>query len=179
MTGSLGRNMRVVAPVFVLLMVSGADRLEAGSTTDQQSPQGVRIAEVAVANAPVHTERARAAETPDPVSPLPSRAPHDGVKADLFRGHRWYVPPAPSTVRRTVAPVRREATAPPLPYKLLGIYEQAGSEPLYLLVNNDRIFEAAIGDTLEETYRVDGVSNGQLMLTYLPLQKSQGIRLGD
>ncbi len=110
---------------------------------------------------------------------LPQREPHKGVDEDMFKGHNWYTPPPPPPRRPATKPVRRKPVAPPLPFKLLGTFEQAGSPTLYFLVKEDRIYDATIGDTLESTYRVDRVSNGQLMFTYLPLKTSQGLRLGE
>jgi hypothetical protein len=34
-----------------------------------------------------------------------------------------------------------------------------------------------VGDVIESTYSVDGVRDGQLMLTYLPLKTSQSLPL--
>jgi hypothetical protein len=124
------------------------------------------------------TESVVIAEAKDSV--FPRREPHAGVQENLFAGHNWYTPPpAPPPVRRPTRPVKREPVAPALPYTLLGIYEQEGSQPLYLLVRDDRVLEVSIGDTLDGTYSVDGVVENQLMLTYLPLNTSQGIRLGE
>ncbi len=109
---------------------------------------------------------------------LPVRSPHAGNNDNLFSGHSWYTPPPAPPVRR-VAPVKRGPTAPPLPYKLLGTYEQGDDDTLYLLTKGDRVYDVAVGDTLDNTYSVDGVMNGQLMFTYLPLNTSQGLRLGE
>ena len=110
---------------------------------------------------------------------LPKRAPHDGVSEDLFRGHSWYTPPPPPPKRERVAPVVRKPVAPPLPYKLLGSYEELGSPTIFYLVKGDRIYDVVVGDKIDGTYSIDSVSNGQLMFTYLPLNASQGLRLGD
>jgi len=82
-------------------------------------------------------------------------------------------------VRKAPPPAPRVPTAPAFPYKLLGSYEQRGSDTLYFLVKDDRVYDVTIGDTLDGTYSVDGVTNGQLMFTYLPLNTSQGLRLGE
>jgi hypothetical protein len=110
---------------------------------------------------------------------LPRREPHGGVDENMFDSHRWYTPPPPPQKRMVAKPPERKPVAPPLPFELLGTFEQAGSPTVYFLVRGDRIFEVAPGDTLEGTYSVDGISNGQLMFTYLPLSTSQGLRLGE
>jgi hypothetical protein len=109
---------------------------------------------------------------------LPVRVARAGKYDNLFSGHSWYTPPPPPPVRDAPPPVRYEPTAPQLPYKLLGTYEQAG-ETLYFLVKGDRVYDVTIGAVLDDTYSVDGVTDGQLMFTYLPLQTSQGLRLGE
>jgi hypothetical protein len=169
--------LRVLAPASVVLLVSGAS-----SEQVQPIPETpvASFEELGALQPTVQRRTARTQPTLKPESLLPERPAHAGVQENLFAGHQWYRPPPPRpTSQRVVAPVRREPTAPTMPYELLGVYEQAGNEPLYLLVRNDRIYEVSIGDTLEDTYSVDGVSNGQLMLTYLPLKTSQGIRLGE
>ncbi len=110
---------------------------------------------------------------------LPARPRHTGGNADLFNKQSWYTPPppAPQVKRKTRMVARSTPTAPPLPYTLMGSYEQE-DKTLYFLVKGDRVFDAKEGDVLEGTYRVDGVSNGQLKFTYLPLDISQEIRLG-
>ena len=131
------------------------------------------------------------ADTEEPVTPpqtaefvgdqdiLPSRAPHAGVNANLFRGHSWYTPPPAPVSRPRPAPVERKPVAPPLPFELLGSYEQDGSPTTFYLVKGDRVYDVIVGDTLDDTYTVDSVSGGKLMFTYLPLKTSQGLRLGE
>ncbi len=110
---------------------------------------------------------------------LPVRDAHGGVATDLFAGHSWYTPPPPPPIRARAAPVVREPTAPPLPFSYIGRYEQDGVQTLFYLVKGDRVYDVKVGDVIDDTYTVDRISNGQLMFTYLPLNSSQGLRLGD
>ena len=112
-------------------------------------------------------------------SPLPERSAYTGVSNDVFARHSWYTPPPQPKRAPAPKPVERKPVAPPLPYTLLGSYEESGAETMYFLVKGNNTYDVHVGDTLEDTYRVDGVSNGQLMFTYLPLNTSQGLRLGD
>jgi hypothetical protein len=95
------------------------------------------------------------------------------VSTDLFGSHSWYVPPPPPPA----APVRAPPppTAPTLPFSMLGSYESAGGAPVYFLVRGDRVYDVHVGDVIDNTYSVDGVSNGQLNLTYLPLNIRQSL----
>ena len=127
---------------------------------------------VAASSAPV--------DVSEPVAEaLVQRAPHSGIEEDLFKGHSWYTPPPPAPQRARPKTVKRGPVAPPLPFELLGSFQQVGRSKLYFLVKDDRIYDATIGDTLDDTYRLDGVVNGRLLFTYLPLNTSQGLRLGE
>jgi hypothetical protein len=110
---------------------------------------------------------------------LPVRAPHNGVLENLFSGHNWYTPPPPAPVTLRSEPVKRAPTAPPLPFSYIGRYEQEGAGTLFYLVKDDRVYDVRIGDVIDNTYRVDRVLNGQLLFTYIPLNSSQGLRLGE
>jgi hypothetical protein len=168
--------------VFVSL-ISGAINITPAETIDAEA--AAPSEEIIVAVVGVEENEAAPVEVEllmNEQSPLPERAPYAtaGSSENPFSGHSWYTPPPAQTVSHVPPPpVIREPTAPPLPYKLLGSYEQAGSATLYFLVKGDRVYDVAIGDTLDGTYSVDGVVNGQLMLTYLPLNTSQGLRLGE
>lgn len=98
------------------------------------------------------------------------------MTGNLFASHSWYVaPPAPPP--RIAAPVT--PTAPPLPYTYLGRYGHAGGEPVFFLVKDDRVYDVHVGDVLEKTYSVEGVENGQLQMTYLPLGTRQSLQVGE
>ena len=110
---------------------------------------------------------------------LPARAPHEGIQANLFAGHSWYTPPPPPPMQVETESVAYTPTAPPLPFSYIGQYQQDGVETLFYLVRGDRVYDVKVGDVIDNTYRIDHVLNGQLMFTYLPLNTSQGLRLGD
>jgi hypothetical protein len=46
------------------------------------------------------------------------------------------------------------------------------------LTHGDRVYDAKIGDVLENTYRVDGFNGSQLLLTYKPLNIQQQLSVG-
>ena len=39
--------------------------------------------------------------------------------------------------------------------------------------------DVKVGDTLDNTYSVDGVKSGRLLLTYMPLKIQQSLAVGD
>jgi hypothetical protein len=103
----------------------------------------------------------------------------DTTAASLFSAQSWYVappapPPAPVVVQAPTAP-----TAPPLPFAYMGSYRPDGAPPIYFLTAGDRVYDVKIGDTLDNAYSVDGVSAGQLLLTYIPLKIQQSLAVGN
>jgi hypothetical protein len=98
------------------------------------------------------------------------------VVTNLFGGHSWHVapPPPPPVVREPPAP-----TAPPLPFTLLGSYSSSGAVPVYFLVKGDSVYDVHVGDVIDNVYSVDGLSNGRLNFTYLPMKISQSLAVGS
>jgi hypothetical protein len=104
----------------------------------------------------------------------------DGAAASLFSPHSWFVappppPPAPPAPYQPPPP----PTAPPLPFAFMGSYKSEGGGSTYFLTAGDRVYDVKVGDTLDNTYSVDGVKSGQLLLTYMPLKIQQSIAVGD
>lgn len=98
------------------------------------------------------------------------------VVTNLFGGHSWYVapPPPPPVVQEPPAP-----SAPPLPFSLLGSYSSSGGAPVYFLVKGDSVYDVHIGDVIDNVYSVDGVKDGRLNFTYLPLKIGQSLDVGS
>jgi hypothetical protein len=69
-------------------------------------------------------------------------------------------------------------TAPPLPFTVMGSYARAGTPTVYFLTRGDRVFDVHVGDTIDNTYSVDGAANGLLTLTYKPLNIQQTLAVG-
>lgn len=103
----------------------------------------------------------------------------DTTAASLFSPQSWYVappapPPAPVVVHAPAAP-----TAPPLPFAFMGSYRSDGAVQTFFLTAGDRVYDVKVGDTLDNTYSVDGVKSGHLLLTYMPLKIQQSLAVGD
>jgi hypothetical protein len=107
---------------------------------------------------------------------VPSREASDHRPSNLFAAHSWYTPPPPPPPRPPPPPP--QPTAPPLPFTYLGSLQQ-GHVTVYFLARGDRAYDVKLGDVLDDTYSVDGISNGQLMFTYLPLKTSQALQIGE
>jgi hypothetical protein len=70
-------------------------------------------------------------------------------------------------------------SAPPLPFAFMGSYKSQDGSPTFFLTVGDRVYDVKIGDTLDNTYSVDGVKSGQLLLTYMPLKIQQSMAVGE
>ena len=115
----------------------------------------------------------------------PRRGLDDEEAATLFAKQSWQ-PETPKKVMldqqaaqatRTVAAVDANAP-PPLPFQFLGRFVDEG-KAAYFLQAGERNVVARPGDTLEERYRFDGVVQGALQFTYLPLNLKQTLAVGD
>lgn len=111
---------------------------------------------------------------------LAQRVVDQTTAASLFAAHSWYTPPPPppppppAPVDTTpAAPV-----APPLPFQFIGSYKPDGQAPVFFLTRGDRVYDVHIGDTLDNTYSIDSFANGQLVLTYKPLNIQQQLLAG-
>jgi hypothetical protein len=103
----------------------------------------------------------------------------DTAAASLFSPQSWYVAPPPPPPAPVVYQPPPAPTAPPLPFAFMGSYRTQGGGAVYYLTAGDRVYDVKVGDTLDNTYSVDGVKSGQLLLTYMPLKIQQSIAVGD
>jgi hypothetical protein len=111
---------------------------------------------------------------------MKDRVVKDTAAASLFSVLSWYVaPPPPPPPAPVAAPPPPAPTAPPLPFAFMGSYRPDGASPTFFLTAGDRVYDVKIGDTLDNTYSVDGVKSGQLLLTYMPLKIQQSLAVGD
>jgi hypothetical protein len=101
------------------------------------------------------------------------RQPSAEKPEDAFAAKSWYVPPPPPKRGPPPAP-----TAPPLPFAYLGRMVEDGRTTVFL-TRQDRNYAAKVGDTLDGSYRVDGIDAGSVTLTYLPLNMQQTLAIGS
>jgi hypothetical protein len=107
------------------------------------------------------------------------RVVKDSAAADLFSAHSWYVAPPPPPPAPVVYQPPPAPTAPPLPFAFMGSFRTDSGGAIYYLTAGDKVYDVKVGDTLDNTYSVDGVKSGQLLLTYMPLKIQQTIAVGD
>ncbi len=109
---------------------------------------------------------------------LSHRVVKDTSAASLFAVHSWYVAPPPPPPAPVVVQAPPPPTAPPLPFAYMGTY-QADGKQIYFLTSGDRVYDVKVGDQLDNTYSVDEVKAGQLLLTYIPLKIQQSLAVGE
>jgi hypothetical protein len=94
---------------------------------------------------------------------------------NAFKAMSWYVPPPPPPPRPPPKPLPPPPpTAPPMPFSFMGRYVE-GEILIILLLKGERIYTVSEGEVIDNTYRVERLSGGQLELTYLPLNIKQTI----
>lgn len=98
-----------------------------------------------------------------------------------FSPSTWYrapsrpnPPPAQPPPPPYVAPA---PTAPPLPFKYFGSYED-GPKRILLLLKGEQIYPVIEGDTLDNIYLVKKVVGSKIEIVYLPLDITQTIETG-
>ena len=126
------------------------------------------------------TVRARdhKARTFDAALKTSDRLVKDTVAGALFAVQSWYVAPPPPPPAPVVVQAAPPPSAPPLPFAFMGSYKSQDGNPTFFLTAGDRVYDVKVGDTLDNTYSVDGVKSGQLLLTYMPLKIQQSLAVG-
>jgi hypothetical protein len=95
---------------------------------------------------------------------------------DPFTASSWLPPPPP--VEAPAAPVRPPPpTAPPVPFKYVGQMDAKAARPQVFLSNGDQLLIVSQGDVIDNQYRVESVSESDVVLTYLPLHERQVVAI--
>ena len=97
---------------------------------------------------------------------------------NLFVNKSWYVAPPPPPQVAYVAPPPPAPAAPPLPFTYMGkVHEEGQARSIIFLVKADQLYAVAEGDVIDNTYRVEKIKAGQLVLRYLPLGIQQFVSI--
>jgi len=148
-----------------------------------EAPIAEPVKAAAATRVHVHAARAEAAplDVGRALAALEKRVALPTAAEALFAAHSWYVappppPPPPPETAKSHAPA--QPVAPPLPYDYMGSYLPDGAPAVFFLTRGDRVYDVHVGDTLDNTYSVDRFANGQLTLTYKPLNVQQQLMTG-
>jgi len=127
-------------------------------------------------SAPIGATPGKLAEAGAPDLPTRSRIVESAAK-DPFAARGWLPPPPPPPPPAPVPPPPPPPppTAPPVPFKFVGLIEEKAAKPAAFLSKGDALFVVHVGDVLESTYRVESFNSAEVIITYLPLQQRQTI----
>jgi hypothetical protein len=101
--------------------------------------------------------------------------------SDVFNQTTWYVPPPPppaSLEPPPPPPPPPAPVAPQLPFTYLGRYGESDTRTI-ILSKGEKVYTVTVGDTIENTYRIEKFTPGIVNLTYLPLNILQSLRTGE
>lgn len=95
----------------------------------------------------------------------------DNVRVgQLFQPKTWYSPPPPVPVNSLQPPP--PPGAPPLPFTFMGRMID-GNEVILFLSRNGRQYTVKANGVMDDTYRVDKITNSNAVLTHLPTNIQQ------
>ena len=100
---------------------------------------------------------------------------------DLFAARSWKAAPTLASVTEkpvNVAPVVQVPTAPPMPFQFIGRIDDRTDLQVFLQ-NGEKIYVVRKGDVIDETWKIEGISDLELSLVYLPLHLSQTLSVGS
>ncbi|EEA01150.1 hypothetical protein BH160DRAFT_3584 [Burkholderia sp. H160] len=90
-----------------------------------------------------------------------------------FAASSWLPPPPPVVVAPAPPAPVAPPTAPPVPFTYLGELDAKAAKPQVFLSNGDRLLIVSPGEVIDAQYRVESVSESDVVLTYLPLNERQ------
>lgn len=91
-----------------------------------------------------------------------------------FVASSWLPPPPPPVEAPPAAPEPvAPPTAPPLPFVYLGELDAKAAKPQVFLSSGDRLLIVAPGEVVDGQYRIESISDSDVVLTYLPLNEKQ------
>lgn len=92
-----------------------------------------------------------------------------------FAASSWLPPPPPPVQAAPEPPP--PPTAPPVPYVYLGKLDGSTLKPRVFLSSGDQLVIVSQGEVLDGQYRVESISDADIVLMYLPLNQRQVISM--
>ena len=100
---------------------------------------------------------------------------------DLFTARSWKVAPTlASVIEQPVnqTPVVQAPSVPPMPFQFIGKLNDRSDLQVFLQ-NGEKIYVVRKGDVIDETWRIERISDVELSFVYLPLHLSQTLSVGS
>ncbi|WP_419709767.1 hypothetical protein [Pseudomonas sp. NFX224] len=133
--------------------------------------------DVAAVATPAKGKVSSAAKAAAAAAPIKDLSP----AGDLFAARSWKAAPKLASVTEQavkVAPVVQAPTAPPMPFQFIGRMDDRTDLQVFLQ-NGEKIYVVRKGDVIDETWKIEGISDLELSLVYLPLHLSQTLSVGS
>lgn len=92
-----------------------------------------------------------------------------------FAASSWLPPPPPPVQAAPEPPP--PPTAPPVPYVYLGKLDGSTLKPRVFLSSGDQLLIVSQGEVVDGQYRVESISDADIVLMYLPLNQRQVISM--
>ena len=142
--------------------------------TDDSDPAVTTVATPAKGKTPGASAAASNAAALAPIKDL-------SPAGDLFAARSWKAAPALGSVTEqpvVITPVVQVPTAPPLPFQFVGRLDDRSDLQVFLQ-SGEKIYVVRKGDVIDETWRIERISDKELRLVYLPLHLSQTLSVGS
>lgn len=100
---------------------------------------------------------------------------------DLFASRSWKAAPTLASVTEqpvNLTPVVQVPSVPPMPFQFVGRLDDHSDLQVFLQ-NGEKIYVVRKGDVIDETWRIEGISDVELSFVYLPLHLSQTLSVGS
>ncbi|MFJ7285326.1 hypothetical protein [Pseudomonas sp. NPDC099000] len=100
---------------------------------------------------------------------------------DLFAARSWKAAPTLASVTEqpvNLTPVVQVPSAPPMPFQFVGKLHDRSDLQVFLQ-NGEKIYVVRKGDVIDDTWRIEGISDVELSFVYLPLHLSQTLSVGS
>jgi hypothetical protein len=100
---------------------------------------------------------------------------------DLFTARSWKVAPILASVTEqpvNQTPVVQAPSVPPMPFQFIGKLNDRSDLQVFLQ-NGEKIYVVRKGDVIDETWRIERISDVELSFVYLPLHLSQTLSVGS
>jgi hypothetical protein len=96
--------------------------------------------------------------------------PNEKYNKNPFGIKSWFVPPPTPAPKPLPIP---KPDAPPLPFAFVGKLNKSAEHWVVYLTKGEQLFSVSQGETFDNTYSLDGIENGNLVITYIPLSIKQ------
>jgi hypothetical protein len=159
-------------PQWTLLVAAGlaaflvANHLAGRADTDEAAPA---LVTEAAAQTVASTGAPREEPPRGPAPSAPARAAIDLTASQTFASTSWNPPPPAPVVQAPPPP----PSAPPLPFRFIGMLEGKGDEPVAFIAKGESLHMIRAGDIVEGAYRIESMAPTQIVFTYLPLDQRQ------